>query len=390
MKEKDTILAGGGDDLFVSGALCEGDRLRGERGSDNANWAQLYGSEIKEEGYPAKLDDPVYEPIAHGPNVRLSGGTISRQGIGCSKEGEKNGTITSVENLEGSAGPDVLVGNGKDNVILGRSGSDVLRGRAGNDSILANNRNPNKGVDPHLAIDLDRRLECGNGRDVAKIDPADKKHFALAQLKGCETKPNMLVQAPANYDRSPGGAALPGPVEQGKALDERVIGGFSDPRAPQPVAFYRLDETAGTDAVDWSDPVGAEEEAEEESEGESEEELIEIEEEEAEEEEGAGPGGSAPEEEPHTGSYVNGVSLGEAGAMDESAAVHLDGSDDHLDLATAWDPIEFFEEAATSARSATRSRCGSSSTARRKAGKNSSPAMKATTESSSTGPPTGI
>lgn len=333
---KDTLLAGGGNDLFVSSAICEGDKITGGPGSDNANWAQLVGPEIKPtiDEFPEKVTDEIFEPIGHGVNVRISKHKVIRQKTSCKGEGEQDGTIYGVEDLEGSHGPDVLVGDSGPNVLLGRSGKDVLRGRAGNDSILANNRNPRHNATSEERKDLDRRLECGAGNDGIKLDPSDKNHFLpTGALASCETKPKQMKQPPANWRVNPE-AGEPEP-ETELTVDEKTIGAVDDPSAPGPVAFFRLDETSGSDAADWMSPAIEEEESEEE-ETESEEELEELEEEEEffgepEEEEGEQP----------VGSYGGGVTLDQEGAMEESRAVRLDGVDDFLDLTSDFDPGSF-------------------------------------------------
>lgn len=348
---KDTLLAGGGDDLFVSASLCDGDSIVGGPGIDNANWAQLRGAEIEPTNpeYPAKLSEDIFFGISHGANARLGRHTVTRQGTGCKGEGEEKGSIHGVEDLEGSDAPDVLVGDAGPNILLGRAGSDVLRGRAGNDVILANNRNPRgKGATNAERKDLDRRLECGAGNaDGIKLDPADMRHFyPLGVLSSCETRPRKMVQRPANWRFNPdaGEPELEPEVrpEFDLSLDERVIGAVDDPDAPGPAAFYRLDETEGTDTLDWMTPEapeGGEGEGEEETE--SEEELEEIAQEELEEEEWTG----EPEEEPQTGStlgaYEGGVVLDQEGAIEGSRAIALDGVDDFLDLTSEFDPAGF-------------------------------------------------
>jgi Ca2+-binding RTX toxin-like protein/DNA-binding beta-propeller fold protein YncE len=342
-KGDDTLLGHGGEDLFVSSELCERDQIIGGPGNDNANWAQLVEAEIEpgNPNYPEKLEEKIYDRAKHGAKIRLSNGVVSRHGTGCHDPGEKNGSISKVENLEGSSGPDVLVGNEFGNVLLGRAGMDVLRGRGGDDAILANNRNPLPKASAADKRDLDRRLECGSGdHDVLKLDHADKKNISLSQLKGCETRPKNMVRAPANY--RPNEEPNEPEDQPGDALDEQEIGGIGNPEAKEPVAFYRLDETAGTGAVNWTNPEAPEEEGEEEEpEGESEEEQEEIEaEEEAEEEFELEEVEESPEG-PTLGAYEGSVALAEPGAMDESRAVQLDGTDDYIDLTSNWDPNEF-------------------------------------------------
>jgi Ca2+-binding RTX toxin-like protein/DNA-binding beta-propeller fold protein YncE len=335
---KDKLLAGAGDDLFVSAELCDGDRIYGGRGSDNSNWAQLVGAEIEKENpeYPADIKDHIFEtPVPHGAKVRIAGGSISKQGTGCGLKG----SIAGVENLEGSSGPDVLVGDGGENVLLGRGGRDVLRGRAGSDHILANNRNPD-GDTAARRRDLDKRIECGSGEDGVKLDPADKHHLKFIGLKGCE--PNHAhVRPGTNYAQPEAAGEAPTEISL-LTLDEEEIGAAADSESTGPLAFYRFDETSGTSAVNWADQ--SEEEGEEEAEEESEEEVKELEEEETEEEElGYEAEGEAGEDSEHPGIFENGAELSASGAMEESSAVHLDGTNDYVDLTSGWNPRQVAE-----------------------------------------------
>jgi Ca2+-binding RTX toxin-like protein len=282
---RDHLYGGAGNDLFVSSTVCDQDTIKGEGGSDNANWAQLLGPEI-EPGNPAypNWEDFPYEDPEHGAHVTLAEGGgeghIDRQGNACAKQGK----IFTVENLEGSRSKDILVGNGDGNTLLGRSGADTLKGLAGNDRLLANNRNEE-------SKDADEELDCGAGTDRLKRDPADKGHF-----KNCEKTP----VAKGTNARVAGIGS--GPLsEESPSLDEQAIGAAGEAEAGEVVAFYRLDENSGTTASNWSF-----------DEGEAD------------------------------GSYENGVTLGEPGAFPESQGVHLDGVNDYLDLTSNWDPAEFY------------------------------------------------
>jgi Ca2+-binding RTX toxin-like protein len=338
----DKLFGGAGEDLFVAAEVCDGDKIHGDSGSDNANWAQLVGGEISggDPEYPDDRDDFIFEtPVVHGAKVRLASHSVARQSTGCSGYGqEEAGGIWGVENIEGSHGPDRLVGDGGPNIILGRGGADILLGRNGRDAILANNRDP-RAEGTAARRDLDAKLDCGHGFDTIKLDRADRS-LPSSKLRECETPLKKMVQPPANprpFERA--GGSLEG---LGESLDEQVIGGAASVEAAPATAFFRLDEASGTTAVDWLDQEEIEAGEGEGEEGESEEEEAETEEEESEE----------PwfEEEPeegeetvlHPGSYENGVTLAESGAMEESKAVHLDGVNDYVDLTQNWDPGEFF------------------------------------------------
>ena len=282
---RDRLFGADGSDLFVSSAICEGDRIKGGAGAfDNSSWAQLRGEAIGETGEFKAPDNGVSASIAGGA------GDISRNGGKCEEEGK----IDGIEFLEGSGGDDLLEGDNAHNIILGRSGKDELLGQGGTDSLLANNRDPN-GETKEEQEDPDASLECGSSnRDVANIDPADKPVVD----EDCErVNPNV----PPAQARVSGIGSDPVTEARTTSADEEVIGGLRDPDVLQPLAFYRFDETSGTAAGNWSD-----------------------------------------EESP--GTYSEGTTLDQPGAMEDSRAVQLDGEGDYIDLTEYWDPSEFFAE----------------------------------------------
>jgi Ca2+-binding RTX toxin-like protein len=96
---KSTLIGGPGSDVLVGGDPCDGDEFVGGPGDDNANFFRFT------------------------PGVRAKiGGPVTRAGSPCTP----GRILPSVEQLEGSPGPDVLIGRGKDSVI-GHSGRDTLR-----------------------------------------------------------------------------------------------------------------------------------------------------------------------------------------------------------------------------------------------------------------------
>jgi len=107
----DTLLGGAGDDsLFGSGG---DDILEGGEGADVINGGN--GN-----------DTASYMNSANGVNINLISGGANF--------GDADGdTLSSIENLVGSAFADTLIGNSDDNIIIGGSGNDNIRGGAGSD-----------------------------------------------------------------------------------------------------------------------------------------------------------------------------------------------------------------------------------------------------------------
>jgi hypothetical protein len=72
--------------------------------------------------------------------------------------------------MEGSFGPDVLIGNGRPNAILGQPGKDVFVGNGGDDVIDARD-----GV-------KDDSIQCGRGHPRVPGKPATKSHKAIPPI----------------------------------------------------------------------------------------------------------------------------------------------------------------------------------------------------------------
>lgn len=116
-----TMLGGSGDDVLVGGDPCDGDVYDGGPGADNANFFRF----------------------TPGVNAQI-GGVATRAGEDCLP----GRVLGSIEAIEGSPGPDVLVGDGRPNTISGGAGDDVLDGRGGRDRLVGGS-----GWDQLLAAD---------------------------------------------------------------------------------------------------------------------------------------------------------------------------------------------------------------------------------------------
>lgn len=113
------MIGGPGDDLLVGGQPCDGDLFDGGPGeNDSASFARVRNSGIN---VKATIGGAVLDPDAGSCNA----GRIE----------------SSVEKIEGSPGPDVLVGDDSANTLLGRGGNDDLDGRGGFDRCIAGGGN---------------------------------------------------------------------------------------------------------------------------------------------------------------------------------------------------------------------------------------------------------
>ncbi len=179
----DELLGGNGNDLFLSNSVCDGERIVGGAGRDNASWAR-FG-----EGVEANL--------ASGAAGRPGGGEVPSCG------GEPLGSVAEVEDLEGSNSADVFYGDAGPNQLLGHQGPDVYFAGAGEDSILANSG------------DADLTINCGPDNDSALIDfaqygdpvPVECESVAEAEPNNFRTQtelpPPPLAGTPAAEGKPP-------------------------------------------------------------------------------------------------------------------------------------------------------------------------------------------
>jgi Ca2+-binding RTX toxin-like protein len=138
-----TFLYGGaGGDLLAAGGGCAGGALVGGGGRDDASFAET--------GYhPGRL-------IVSFPRHSAWITTIP----GC----HHVHLSPTDEDMEGSFGPDVLIGNGRPNAMLGQPGRDVFIGNGGDDVIDARD-----GV-------KDVSIQCGRGHPRIPAVPKTKDH----------------------------------------------------------------------------------------------------------------------------------------------------------------------------------------------------------------------
>ncbi|HET7054330.1 MAG TPA: calcium-binding protein [Solirubrobacterales bacterium] len=109
-----TMSGGAGNDLLIGGQPCDGDTFDGGPGSnDSASFARVHNS---------------------GTFVKATiGGAVLDPNVSGCQAGHIDG---SVEKIEGSPGPDLLIGDNSSNVLLGRGGNDEIKGRGGNDTCI--------------------------------------------------------------------------------------------------------------------------------------------------------------------------------------------------------------------------------------------------------------
>jgi len=122
----DSELGGAGDDFLKGGA--DNDYLNGGAGADRVSFLGAAG--------PVHVDLRIHE---------------------AQDTGEGMDTLVSIENLSGTAGDDVLIGDGQNNVLNGSGGSDSLVGNGGDDLFA-------------WADGGDNTIDGGTGDDTLQID----------------------------------------------------------------------------------------------------------------------------------------------------------------------------------------------------------------------------
>jgi Ca2+-binding RTX toxin-like protein len=138
-----TYLYGGpGGDLLAAGGGCAGGALVGGGGRDDASFAETGGHPgVLVVSFPKHSAWIDAIPGCH--HVHLS---------------------PTDEDMEGSFGPDVLIGNSKANAMLGQPGKDVFIGNGGNDVIDARDG------------EADHSIQCGRGHPRVPAILATKHH----------------------------------------------------------------------------------------------------------------------------------------------------------------------------------------------------------------------
>jgi Ca2+-binding RTX toxin-like protein len=194
----DSLHAGAGEDLFVDDAVCEGDLLDGGPDRDNANWANF--------------DSAISIDMQVG-----TAGLVGSGGQPSCASGSPT-TLSALEDVEGTDGDDVLVGDAGDNQLLGRPGHDTYHALAGNDTILANSG------------DTDLTIDCGEGWDTALID-LPTSGYADPGPVACED----TEERPVNSFRPPGTPPSPEPEPEVKPEPEPEAEPEAEVSSPPPL-----------------------------------------------------------------------------------------------------------------------------------------------------------
>jgi hypothetical protein len=147
----------------------------------------------------------------------------------------------------GTKGSERIVGTAKADVIKARGGNDRVKGGRGRDRLWGG-----RGADRLNAVDglRDRLVRGGPGRDVCRIDAADR-----ANTKGCETVKIGSGRGPGGGGPGSGGPGAPVPVAPGPGAGDPGPGlGCATPPEDAMRRAEGLARTAGDPAPTFSDP----------------------------------------------------------------------------------------------------------------------------------------
>jgi Ca2+-binding RTX toxin-like protein len=166
----DTLLGGSkGDQLYPDGGAPGGGRDRSYGGGDPDRLYSSVGDDLLVGG--SGPDDVLYDDLgdaADGVTVDLM--VAGRQDTGAGGVDE----LVSIQDLYGSAGDDVLSGNGGNNEISGQGGADILKGRDGNDHLAGGPGTTARGGRGRDWIYGAERAYAGPGDDQLPSSTADE------------------------------------------------------------------------------------------------------------------------------------------------------------------------------------------------------------------------
>ncbi|HEY9621897.1 MAG TPA: calcium-binding protein [Crinalium sp.] len=121
----ENVIGSHGDDIIIGDGFDN--YLSGGDGNDILDGS--YGFDTLDGG--AGNDTTTYDFYAGGINANLQNGVVSFPGSGS----DRTDTLANIENVIGSHGDDVIVGDGFDNSLSGGDGNDILDGSYGFDTL---------------------------------------------------------------------------------------------------------------------------------------------------------------------------------------------------------------------------------------------------------------
>ena len=189
----DSMQSGDGDDTFFGGAGEDGmfggdgaDRFFGGAGDDALNYEFFDEGSDRYSGGGGFDTISGFEDEENSFGVSLNG--VADDGFRAALfTNPKDNVLADIEDFEGSAGSDILIGSARPNQITGFGGRDRIVGRGGGDGLIGGRGGDTivggTGIDlfdggggPDLLRSRDRKpdeVQCGSSLDRVKADRAD-------------------------------------------------------------------------------------------------------------------------------------------------------------------------------------------------------------------------
>lgn len=198
----DTLLGGGkGDDLHPDGGAPSGRRDRSYGGSDGDHLYSSADDDLLVGG--SGSDDVSYEDLGDATDgVTVDLMVTGRQDTGAGGVDE----LRSISGLRGTAGDDVLSGNGGSNTLGGEGGADILKGRDGSDHLGGGPGTIARGGRDKDWIAGAEWVYAGPGDDQVSSSTGDEHIFGGP---GSDTVRYLYVQCPRDgCEEDPGPVSL--------------------------------------------------------------------------------------------------------------------------------------------------------------------------------------
>jgi Ca2+-binding RTX toxin-like protein len=275
---KDRVFGGNGGDLLMSTSLCDGDVFDGGLGNgDNSQWAQLPSPP---EGDILPVSDWVLQSGATrhmsmiGLHIDLNQGLAGRHRYAeppppvegtpltpecAGPEGGSVSTVREVERVESSNNPDKVIGGPEPNLILGRGGRDMMSQGGGGGTV-----NAAEGTE---RWHMDTMVACSGG-DAAWKD-ASEAGDATPEQKDAVSNCTRVSRALRYGGPPPPPYEEVGQIGSTRADQSDYLGVLDDSEQPvdtagvlegswedqgvAPSALYSMNETSGTEALDFID-----------------------------------------------------------------------------------------------------------------------------------------
>jgi Ca2+-binding RTX toxin-like protein len=191
----DTLHGGNGDDqiignTFGSGVASSTTNLFGDDGNDTLfgsagkdvmdggtgnDWADYTQEDVDQQtGGGSHWHHYGWQP---GVTVDLSTGT----GQGGYAEGD---TYANIENVRGTAGNDIITGDGNDNILVGLSGDNVIHGGAGNDTLMGTGQLFGDDNDDRFMAGSSGTTSYDGGNGIDTVDYSQSSNRVVVDLAG--------------------------------------------------------------------------------------------------------------------------------------------------------------------------------------------------------------